>query len=143
MAVAEARESAFTSSGLARILDALATIHRDLPASRQRVGDFIAGYLDHPRERVRIGAIAALGQLGHRPSQALLEPLAAPDRQDRVGVAARRAVAAISKQAPLVPEEVVELRKLLDELRDDNRQLRGDVEQLKKQIDAHTAPTKQ
>jgi aminopeptidase N len=92
--------------------------------------------LNHPKEQIRIAAVRALGTLGDRASIAVLEPLARDDRSDRLAAAAKEALESLNKDAPLVPQELVELRKLTSQLQTESRQLRKDVDELKKQLEA-------
>ncbi len=133
--VLSAREQAFTSRGLGAGLATLARISRD-QENKDQERQFISGYLNHPKEQIRIAAVRALGTLGDRATMAVLEPLARDDRGDRLAAAAKEALESLQQEAPLVPEELVELRKLASQIKEDNEQLRKDVDELKKQLEA-------
>ncbi len=98
--------------------------------------NFITKQMNHPKEAIRIAAIRALGILGDPRSTAVLESLADKDRSDRVAEAARKAVAEVQKKAPIVPQEIADLRGEVTKLRSDNEKLKKDLENLKKQFEA-------
>ncbi|MDH3719058.1 MAG: HEAT repeat domain-containing protein, partial [Planctomycetota bacterium] len=134
-AVVAKREKAFTTSGLASALDALASICRE-QEDKTDVREFLTGYLNHPRERIRIAAVTALGTLGDPRSLPVLETLSSDEAADRVGQAAQQALKELSKKSPIVPDELIQLRDTVSELREQNEELRKDVDDLKKRLGA-------
>lgn len=124
------RESAFDSRSFGGALRTLARISRD-QGDKSAVRQFLNGYLNHSRQRIRIAAISALGELRDPTSQAVLETMIGDDVTDRVEVAAQRALEQLQKESPLVSDEVGELRKILTQLKKDNAAIKKDVDNLK------------
>jgi aminopeptidase N len=133
------KEDAFAARGLGQTLDALARVSRD-QGDKTEVRECIARYIRHRKQAVQIAAIDALGTLKDPAASALLEPLAGDDRDDRIAKAAHRALESIRKETPLVPAEIVQLRKDMAQLKKSNEKLRKDLDELKKRVDAGTLP---
>ncbi len=87
--------------------------------------------LRDPARRVRAGAIAALGELGDPQAIPALESYADREGTGRDATAAAGAVKKLQDDAPFVPSEVRELRKLVGELRKEHKTLRKEIETLK------------
>lgn len=135
LAVLQKRQAVFTSRGFGQALETLARISRELE-DKSGARDFITKQVNHPKEAIRIAAIRALGVLGDPRSTAVLDSLADKDRSDRVAEAARKAIAEVQKKAPIVPQEIADLRGEVTKLRSDNEKLKKDLENLKKQFEA-------
>jgi HEAT repeat protein len=118
-------------------LDTLAYIARD-EEDKKDVREFIEGYVNHPDRSVRVGAISALGTLGDPKAMAVLQTFARDQPRDNVERAARDALAELQQQKKLVPEEVIELRKVVDDLKKDTKKLTDELEDVKKRLDAKT-----
>ncbi len=127
----------FTKSGFAALLDAYASVSRSIEGVRKEtVREFIKSFLWRSgNERVRLGAIKALGTLGDDAAIPVLEPFAqvsvqAPER--------REAEAAISKlrgvQKP--GDNLKDLRKELLDAEEEQRKLRKEFNELKKKLEA-------
>jgi len=129
------RRQAFTPRGLAALLKTLGHINRQQD-DKAAVYTAIAGYLNDRNERIRIGAIDGLGQLRDPAARSLLEPLANPDRVGRTADAARKAMQRLDEQTPLVPEELIELRKSVGKLKKESQRLSKQVDELKKRLGA-------
>jgi aminopeptidase N len=155
MQTIQGRESEFTSIVLSAGLRCLAKICRPLgqqpggqelgqespaqePLGKGTVEEFLRGYVQHPKQRVRVSAIQALGLLGDYRSTALLESLADEKSTDPMARAAVSALKELRKIAPYVPAELTELRKRVDQLRDDSQKLRKELDELKNQAKAET-----
>ncbi len=93
--------------------------------------EFLADYLDHPRESLRILAVEALGQLHDPRARTLLEPFAADGQNERLQTAAKQALAILDDRAEFVPDEVGDLRRELRELRDAQAELKRTLDDLK------------
>lgn len=135
MVALERRGDRFTSFGLGRALDTLARIARKQD-DRDEVRQFIAAYLNNPKETLRIAAIGALAELGDIKAAAILEPLASGPQEDRLADAARDALGQLRQTAPLAPRELVELREAVAELHKSNRTMRESVDELRAQLEA-------
>lgn len=111
------------------------------PAANARVLDRLLELASGPDGRLRRTAVAALGDMGKRAAAASdrLAKIASDDASERVRNAAKSARDKIQKDlAPAPPDDLAQLRKDIDELRDENRKLRQEVETLKS--GAKTAP---
>jgi aminopeptidase N len=109
------------------------------PRGRRRAAayEFLADYLDHPREALRWAAVAALGELHDPRARTLLEPFAAEGQNDRLAAAARRALATLNGQAEFVPDEVGNLRREVRELREAQAELKRTLDELKSKAAAN------
>jgi aminopeptidase N len=129
------REQQFTSWDFSRSLDTLAYISRN-EDDKTKVRKFLAGYVNHPKKRIQAGAINALGTLGDPKAIGIVETFSGDDSGDRIQRSAKNALKALREKKQLVPEEIVHLRKAVDDLRKGNEKLRNDVEDIKKRLDA-------
>ncbi len=129
------RESEFQSWGFTRGLDTLAHIARN-EDDKTKVRNFLAGYVNHPKERIHTGAIRALGTLGDPKAIPIVETFAGDDPVDRVQRSAKNALKALRETKELVPEEIVRLREAVDTIRKENEKLRNDIDDIKKRLDA-------
>jgi HEAT repeat protein len=89
---------------------------------------------------VRHAAIGALGALGDRQSEALLQGLAKHGSSDRTGKAAEEALAALRAKQPLVPGEVTELRSQVRKLEESQHKLLEKVDDLERRLKAKVEP---
>ncbi len=136
MKAIQEREEAFTSRGLSAAFRALATVRRS-KKKRHEEREFLTVFLNHPKERIRVGAIQALGDLGDRSAIAVLEPLVVDDGPpSRVAEAAKAALKRIQSESNSAPAEVVELRKAITDLKEDNEKLRREFDELKKKLES-------
>ncbi|MBN2133813.1 MAG: HEAT repeat domain-containing protein, partial [Sedimentisphaerales bacterium] len=125
----------FPSRSFATGLDALAYIARN-EQDRTAVREFLAGYVNDPKRTIQGGAIAALGTLGDPKAISIVETFADRDVRDPLQRRAQRALETLREKKELVPEEVVELRKTMAELKKETDKLRQDLDDLKKQAEA-------
>lgn len=112
--------------------DGLMTLAMISPKGKRqaRTFEFLADYLDSPREPLRLAAINALGQLHDGRARALLEPFTAEGQIDRSIAAAKRALATLDDRADFVPDEVSELRREVRELRASQTELKDSLDEL-------------
>lgn len=127
------RESAFTTGGFTRALQALAWLARH-EENRDDVREFLADHLDHPKRPVRRGAIQALGTLGDPKALARIETFA---RGGKASPERRAAEAAVStlRASKRPAEELRDLRNEVLDVQKENRELKKDIEALRKQFD--------
>jgi aminopeptidase N len=116
-------------------LDTLAYIARN-EEDKADVREFILGYVNHPDRSVRAGAISALGTLGDPKAMAVIQTFARDQPRDNVERAAKDALAELQQQKKLVPAEVIELRKVVDDLKKDTKKLTDELDEIKKRLDA-------
>jgi len=132
MATLREGEGRFPSWNFARGLGTLAHIARDQD-DRTQVREFIAGYVNHPKLTVRGGAISSLGTLGDPKAIPIVETFCGEEPHDRIQRQAKEAMDKLREKKPLVPEEVIELRKTVDELKKETEKLKKDLDDVKKQ----------
>jgi aminopeptidase N len=130
--VLQRREPEFTARALANGLDALAVLARGQP-NRDAVRQYLARQTTHLNRTVRLGALAALGSLEDPRALPILEKFATAEKENRERKTAETAIAAI-RSARRVPMELGELRQEVLDLQKQNRELRRDLEALRKQI---------
>ncbi len=107
--------------------------------NKTSVREFLLGYLNDPRERVRRAALSSLGDLGDPASIAALSPLLELKPLDPLRV---RAEAAIQKlrDAKKPRVEFGDVRNEVLTLQQENKDLRRDLDTLKKKLDALALP---
>jgi aminopeptidase N len=131
-AVLRDREDQFGSWDFARGLDVLAKIASD-QENRTNVLEFLVSCVSCRRPTVRGGALAALGTLGDPRAIPVVETFCGDDPRDHVQRRARNAMDGLRERKPLVPAEIVELRRAVDELRKEVETLKGQLYDVKKQ----------
>jgi aminopeptidase N len=129
----------FPSRSFATGLEALAHIARQ-EDDRTAVREFLAGYVNDPRSVIRSGAIGALGTLGDPKAIPIVETFAGRDTRDPLHRRAQLSLEALREKRELVPEEVVELRSAVAELKKETDKLRQDLDDMKKQAEAKAKP---
>jgi aminopeptidase N len=126
----QTRRHELTDAGLASAMTALGKLAgetEDKTAARE----LLEKELNAPARRVQIAAVEALGELGDPKSVAALSNLG--DAEDsRVASAAKRAIDKIEQDAPQVPAELGQLRKLVRELKEQQEKLQQQVSELSK-----------
>ncbi|MCX7826401.1 MAG: M1 family metallopeptidase [Verrucomicrobiae bacterium] len=128
------RENEFKTPTLVAGLDALAFLARH-EQKKDDVREFIARYLNHPRQRVKLGAIAALGTLEDPKAIAALDTFTTMPKDGLERQAADKALAAINA-ARKPDEHLRDLHGEVTRLQDSQRELRKELEALKKKFDA-------
>jgi aminopeptidase N len=116
-------------------LDTLAYIARN-EEERTDVRELLAGYVNHPDRNIRAGAIRALGTLGDPKAIGIVRTFARDLPRDSVERAAKDALAKLQEQKKLVPQEVIELRKAVDDMKKDTKKLTDELDDVKKRLDA-------
>ncbi len=137
MAVLRDNQAQFRSWDFVRALDTLAYLARH-QEDRSDVRRFLADYVNHPKQSIQGGAISALGTLGDPKAIPIVETFRGDEPRDYVERSATRALDDLRKEKPLVPEEIVEMRKQLDELKKETAKLREQLEDLQNKSDART-----
>ena len=117
----------FSFYTLPQIIDSLAFLARN-EKDREPVRAFLVGYLNHPREELRIAAAKGLGTLRDPKSLAVLQPLAATSKlyQDPVRDAAEKSI----QQLEAEQTKPQELKDVWSKLQD----LQKKTEDLEKQL---------
>ena len=137
--VLEEREMDFRSWSFTRGLNTLAHISRN-EDDKTKVRNFLASYVNHPKNRIQAGAIGALGTLGDPKAIPIVETFTNDEPDDYIERAAERALKQLRERKVLVPDEVVRLRETVDEFRKETDKLKDDLEDIKKRLDAKEKP---
>jgi len=137
--VLDEREMDFRSWSFTRGLDTLARIARNVD-DKTKVRNFLAGYVNHPKDRIQAGAIGALGTLGDPKAIPIIETFSSDEPDDYIERAAERALKQLRERKPLVPDEIVRLRETVDEFRKETDKLKNDLDDIKKRLDAKEKP---
>ena len=133
--VLEEREMDFRSWPFARGLDTLAHIARK-EDDKTKVRNFLAGYVNHPKERIKAGAIGALGTLGDPKAIPIVETFTNDEPDDYIERSAERALKQLRQRKQLVPDEIVRMRETIDKFRKETEKIKNDLDDIKKRLDA-------
>jgi aminopeptidase N len=129
----QAHGTEFTSTDFAQALDTLARLARD-QERRDNVREFLLQHVENPKRKIQLAAITALGTLGDPKASGTLDGIAAltrPGPEKGLAEKALERIRSVQKQAP----ELGTLRTELMSLQKDNRELRQNLEDLKKRFD--------
>lgn len=134
LAALQTHEATLMSTVFSAGLDALATLARN-EAKKDSLRDFLTARVNSPKERVRLAAITALGTLEDPRAIAALETFTglAADRPEKA--AAERALAQL-RTARKPGEDLKGLRTEVLDLQKSNREMKKDLEMLKKKLEA-------
>ncbi|MBI5800306.1 MAG: HEAT repeat domain-containing protein, partial [Verrucomicrobia bacterium] len=134
LATLSAREATLPSTVFSAGLDALASLSRNEP-KKDSIRDFLTSRVNSPKERVRLSAINALGTLEDPRAIAALETFTslAADRPEKA--AAEKALVQL-RTARKPGEDLKGLRTEVLDLQKSNRELKKDLETLKKKLEA-------
>jgi aminopeptidase N len=133
--VLDEREMDFRSWSFTRGLSTLAHISRN-EDDKTKVRNFLAGYVNHPKDRIQAGAIGALGTLGDPKAIPIIETFSNDEPDDNIERSAERALKQLRERKPLVPDEIVHLRETVDEFRKETDKLKDELDDIKKRLDA-------
>jgi aminopeptidase N len=131
------REAQFTTAGFSDGLRTVAWLarHED---RKDAPREFLMKRLNHPKERVRIAAINALGTLGDSKALAALETFARASKDTPERRAAEAAIPRV-RDARKPGEELGSLRQEVIDLQKTGRELRKELDDLKKKVEATAA----
>jgi aminopeptidase N len=132
------RKNEFTGRTVASSLETLAHLSRE-QENKDPVRELIAGFATDSRQNVRLSALSALGALRDERAIPVLERFAAAHKISPERTTAERAIEAIrvNRKSTL---EASDVRREVIELQKQNRDLRRDLDALKKKLDAMAAP---
>lgn len=125
----------FTDRDYASALETLAKLWKDAD-DKEPVRVMLVECLRDPARRVRVGAIEGLGALGDPQAIPALQTFADREGNGRDQTAAKDAVKKLTEDAPFVPREVRELRRLVSELKKEQASLQKEVDTLKAKTEA-------
>jgi len=130
------RQDQLTTHGLSNALDTLASISQDMQ-DKTEVRKTITPFVTARKQAIQFAAIRALGTLRDPQAIGVLETYTqSGDKRDRLAETAQRSIESLRKEKPIVADEVVELRKTVDDLRKDNKKLQEQVDGLDKRLEA-------
>jgi aminopeptidase N len=138
LAALKEREDQFTSSGFARGLDAVAYLARH-QEDKTAVREFLVSNVNHKKQRVQLGVLAALGTLNDPKAISVLEPFAASTVESPERSAAEKSLKALRDNRP-ASAELGSVRTEVLNLQKENRELRKELDDLKKRLDAVANP---
>jgi aminopeptidase N len=128
------RAEDFSSRALGSALDSFAWLHRAEP-KKESIRVFLADYVNSKKERVKLGAIRALGTLGDDGAIPLLETFAQSSKDLPEQKEAEAALAKLrGVQRP--GDGLRDLRKEVSDVKEENRKLRKDLDDLKQKFGA-------
>ena len=133
--VLEEREMDFRSWDFTRGLNTLAHISRN-EDDKTKVRNFLAGYVNHPKDRIQAGAIEALGNLGDPMAIPIIETFSNDEPDDNIERTAEEALKELRQHKQLIPDEIVQMRETVDEFRKETDKLKNDLDDIKKRLDA-------
>ena len=107
---------------------------------KTKVRNFLAGYVNHPKDRIQAGAIGALGTLGDPKAIPIVETFSNDAPDDYIERSAESALKQLRERKPLVPDEIVRLRETVDEFRKETEKLKNELDDIKKRLDAKEKP---
>jgi aminopeptidase N len=128
------RETEFTSRGFAQGLGALAYLARN-EEKKDRVREFLMYYINSSKKPVQLASINALGTLGDPKAIAVLEKYATASKESRERTTAEKALAEL-RAARKPVDDFKNLRQEVLDLQKANRDLRQELEALKKKVGA-------
>ncbi|MBN1343312.1 MAG: HEAT repeat domain-containing protein [Phycisphaerae bacterium] len=134
MEVLRQREKDFTSRGFGEGLKALGYIARD-GEDRDKVREFLVGYVNHKKQQVQIDSINALGELRDPKAIGVVETFAGHRGDDPVQYTAREALKKL-REAKKVPVELGDLRTELLDLKKAQEELRKDLDEMEGRLKA-------
>ncbi len=127
------REVEFTSHSFGQALGTLAYLARN-EHKKEKVREFLTGYVNHKKRGVRVAAISALGTLGDPKAIAGLQTFATAGKESRERDAAAKAVADLRASRKPV-DDFKNLRQEVLDLQKANRDLRKELDTLKKKVE--------
>jgi aminopeptidase N len=127
-------EADFTSRGFAQGLGTLAYLSRN-EERKDAVREFLVSHVNDKRKPVQLATLNALGALGDPKAIAALQTFATASKESPERAAAERAVADLRAGRKPV-DDFKNLRQEVLDLEKQNRELRKELDDLKKKVDA-------
>jgi len=130
-------QATYTSRGYAQGLSAVAYLARN-EEKKETVRKFLVDHVNDKKKTVQRSAISALGTLGDPQAIAVLQTFASASKETPERAAAERAIADLRAGRKPV-DDFKNLRQEVLELQKSNRELRRELDTLKKTTEAKTA----
>jgi aminopeptidase N len=127
------REAAFTSRGFGQGLSTLAYLSRN-EEKKSDVRDFLESYVNSSKRSVQRAALGGLGTLGDPQAIAMLERFTTAGKQNPERAIAERAISEL-RTGRKPSDDFKNLRQEVLDLEKSNRELRKELETLKKKIE--------
>jgi aminopeptidase N len=127
-------ETNFTSHGFAQGLETLAYLARN-EEKKDKVREFLVARVNDKRRSVQLASLNALGTLGDPTALGVLEKFATASKTSPERATAERAVASL-RAARKPADDFKNLRQEVLDLQKENRELRKDMDDLKKNVEA-------
>ena len=128
------RESDFTTRGFSQGLRALAYLARN-QEKKDEVREFLTRFVNSRKKAVQLSSLGSLGVLGDPQAIGILEKFASASKESREQAAAERAVADL-RAARKPVDDFKNLRREVMDLEKANRELRKDLDELQKKVEA-------
>jgi aminopeptidase N len=132
------REAAYTGRGFGQGLETLAYLARN-EEKKDAVREFLLGRINHKKRNVQIASINALGTLGDPKAIPAVERFATAGKETPERGAAERVLASLRAGRKPV-DDFKNLRQEVTDLEKANRDLRKDLDDLKKKVQAVPPP---
>lgn len=137
LACLQNQEKKFTSQGFGAALNTLGWLARN-EEKKDRVREFLLERVNHKKDNVQLAVINALGTLGDPKAIAVLETFVSLPKATRERTAAEKALVSL-RDAKRPAAEFGTVRGEILSLQKENRELRKDLETMKKQLEALAA----
>ncbi len=134
------KEAAFTSHGFAQGLGAFAYLARN-EEDKEQARAFLVARVNHKKQTVQLAALNGLGTLGDPKAMAVLEKFATADKNSPQRTAAEKSLATLRAGRKPV-DDFKNLRQEVLDLQKANRDLRQELDELKKKVEAGLAEPK-
>ncbi len=134
------RQQLFTSHGFAQGLNALAYLARN-EQNKEQVREFLVSQVNHKKRNVQLAVLNALGTLNDPKAIAVLEKFASAGKNSPQASAAEKSLTALrSGRKPV--DDFKNLRQEVLDLQKTNRELRQEMDDLKKKLETRLADLK-
>jgi HEAT repeat protein len=132
------REAEFTGRSFGQGLGTLAYLARN-EEKKDQVRDFLESHINSKKRSVQMASINGLGTLGDVRAIPVLQTFANSSKENRERSAAERAVTDLrSGRKPV--DDFKNLRQEVLDLQKANRELRKDLDEIKKSLDSKSTP---
>ena len=136
--ILEQRRDDFMTRGFTTALDTLGYLARH-EEKKDAVLQFLSGFVNDKNPMIRASAIKALGTLQDPRAVPLLQTFASAGKTTPEQPVAQAALDAIRAARP-AGDNLIELRDTVLDLQKENRQMRQDLDDLRKKLDLRPAP---
>ncbi|MCA9139357.1 MAG: HEAT repeat domain-containing protein [Planctomycetales bacterium] len=136
LSVLQKRHQDFSSRDFGRGLVTLAKTAKTLD-DKTDVFEFLSAQTGDLRSSVKASALDALGKLGDKRAESIIDSFTQSGDQ-RVANAAKRAIGELNDSKPMVASEIIELRKMVTDMKRATEKLESELKELKDQASVGT-----